>query len=69
MFLGFLNSPAYDQTGPGLPPVYPVNSYDYNSTGNPPPQYNMVSQHPSFRRLRMTSVDREHPLYSNHLLT
>jgi hypothetical protein len=64
----FLNSPAYDQSV--LPPSYPMNAYEYATNGGAtnPAQY-LAAQHPSFRRLRMTAVDRDHPLYSNHLLT
>jgi len=69
--IGFINSPAYDQTM--LPPTYALNAYEYAAAGGQinPAQY-MASQHPSFRRLRMSTADRDHPLnplYSNHLLT
>jgi hypothetical protein len=63
----FINSPAYDQTM-YPPPGYPMNTYEYATTPGGTPAQFLTSQHPSFRRLRMTS-DREHPLYSNHLLT
>ncbi|CAL8072616.1 unnamed protein product [Orchesella dallaii] len=71
----FINSPAYDQSI--LPPAYSLNTYEYAGAGDGvnnggvinPAQYLQGQQHPSFRRLRMTPADREHPLYSNHLLT
>lgn len=72
-FTGFINSPAYDQTM--LPPAYSLNTYEYSGEGGGPAnlvnpaQYLQGQQHASFRRLRMTPVDRDHPLYSNHLLT
>lgn len=69
--IGFINSPAYDHAI--LAPSYPMSAYEYATSGQPmnAAQY-LNSQHPSFRRLRMTAADRDHPLnpmYSNHLLT
>jgi len=62
---GCINSPAYDQTGLLQ---YSMNPYDYNNTPNGTPAQFLTQQHPNFRRLRMTASDRDHPLYSNHLL-
>ncbi len=60
---GFINAP-YDPHQGMQPPTYADYAVTTDYRGNPSP-YNLTQQ----QQRRFKNVDRNHPLYSNHLLT